>query len=82
MGGHTSSRTHRPLSGLAGAAFISGLEKAVMKYREDGQLKVMTGTRVVETEKVREGGEGDERSESRKGFLYLVVGGRGFLLDF
>ncbi|GMI21440.1 hypothetical protein TrCOL_g3115, partial [Triparma columacea] len=51
MGGHTSSRTHRPLSGLAGAAFISGLEKAVMKYREDGQLKVMTGTRVVETEK-------------------------------
>ena len=53
-----------------------------MKYREDGQLKVMTGTRVVETEKVREGGEGDERSESRKGFLYLVVGGRGFLLDF
>ncbi|GMI35642.1 hypothetical protein TrCOL_g4755, partial [Triparma columacea] len=80
MGGHTSSRTHRPLSGLAGAAFISGLEKAVMKYREDGQLKVMTGTRVVETEKVREGGEGDERSESRKGTNGAFTTGDGIKL--
>jgi len=47
MGGHSGSRTHRPESGLAGAAFISGLEKSLSKYKKKGQLAVLTGTRVV-----------------------------------
>ena len=32
MGGHSIPRTHRPRGRLSGAAFISGLEKSVMKY--------------------------------------------------
>ncbi|GMH65377.1 hypothetical protein TL16_g04186 [Triparma laevis f. inornata] len=54
MGGHTSSRTHRPDKGLAGAAFISGLEKAVNQYTKSGQLTIKMSTRVTSISKSEE----------------------------
>jgi len=47
LGGHSAARTHRPEKGLAGAAFISGLERAVLKYRSTGRLQVLNGHRMV-----------------------------------
>mmetsp|Transcript_8564 Transcript_8564/g.15545 ORF Transcript_8564/g.15545 Transcript_8564/m.15545 type:complete len:879 (-) Transcript_8564:91-2727(-) len=55
MGGHSSSRTHRPQNGLAGAAFISGLEKAVGAYTKSGQLTIKKGTRVTGLDKTEDG---------------------------
>ena len=51
MGGHNASRTHRPKSGLAGAAFIAGLESAVSMYKESKQLVIKTGTRLADIER-------------------------------
>jgi len=56
MGGHSASRTHRPAEGLAGAAFISGLEKAASAYKKTGQLSVKTATRVTGIEREGEAG--------------------------
>ena len=47
LGGHSAARTHRPMKGLAGAAFISGLERAVLKFRKSGQLQVLKGHRMT-----------------------------------
>ena len=47
LGGHSNARTHRPRNRLAGAAFISGLERAVLKYRKSGLLTVLKGHRMV-----------------------------------
>ncbi len=47
LGGHSVARTHRPVGRLTGAAFISGLERAVLKYENTGLLHVLRGTRVV-----------------------------------
>jgi succinate dehydrogenase/fumarate reductase flavoprotein subunit len=47
LGGHSNPRTHRPRNRLAGAAFISGLERAVLKYRDTGLLQVLKGHRMV-----------------------------------
>ena len=46
LGGHALPRTHRPSGKLAGAAFISGLERAVMKERDSGRLTVLQGVRL------------------------------------
>jgi len=47
MGGHSIARTHRPRNGLAGAAFINGLEKAIRAHEKKGMLRVLLDTRVV-----------------------------------
>eukprot|EP00944_MAST-04C_sp_MAST-4C-sp1_P004750 g4750.t1 len=54
LGGHSYARTHRPRGRLAGAAFISGLERNVMKYSKglDPKLTVMKGYRVVGMEEI------------------------------
>ena len=40
MGGHSAARTHRPRGRLSGAAFISGLERAVMRFKDSGLLTI------------------------------------------
>ena len=52
LGGHSAARTHRPRNRLAGAAFISGLERAVLKYRKGGLLQVLKGHRMVKLDPV------------------------------
>ena len=54
LGGHSGKRTHRPATGLSGAAFINGLEKAVNKYKNTGQLVVKTDARVTKLEREEE----------------------------
>ena len=47
LGGHTKARTHRPEGRLAGAAFISGLERAVLREgKAKGLLTIMKQTRM------------------------------------
>ena len=53
MGGHSTARTHRPRNGLAGAAFINGLEKSVRSYEKKGALRILLNTRVVNMEASR-----------------------------
>eukprot|EP00941_MAST-03F_sp_MAST-3F-sp1_P006030 g6030.t1 len=53
LGGHSVARTHRPREGLSGAAFINGLEKAVMKYKRKGLLTVHQGSSLVGLEALR-----------------------------
>jgi len=43
MGGHSIPRTHRPRGRLPGAAFISGLERAVSRFASSGRLKTYKG---------------------------------------
>ncbi|ETO02845.1 flavocytochrome c, partial [Reticulomyxa filosa] len=38
-GGHSASRTHRPISGAAGGYITLGLLRSVRKYEENGQCK-------------------------------------------
>ena len=47
LGGHSAARTHRPRKRLAGAAFISGLERAVLKYKNSGRLELLKGHKLV-----------------------------------
>lgn len=47
MGGHSAARTHRPRGRLSGAAFVSGLERAVMKFSSEGLLTVHKRTALV-----------------------------------
>ena len=44
MGGHSAARTHRPRGRLSGAAFISGLERAVMRFKDSGLLTIHKDT--------------------------------------
>ncbi len=54
LGGHSQARTHRPRGRLAGAAFISGLERNVMKYSkgDDPLLTVLKGYRLIGMEEI------------------------------
>jgi flavocytochrome c len=61
MGGHSNKRTHRPENGLSGAAFINGLEKAVSKYAESGQLILKMDSRVTGLDR---DGDGDSAAWS------------------
>ena len=56
LGGHSGKRTHRPATGLSGAAFINGLEKALKTHIATGQLVVKTGARATGLERIRGGG--------------------------
>jgi succinate dehydrogenase/fumarate reductase flavoprotein subunit len=59
LGGHSAARTHRPKEGLAGASFISGLERAVLKYRDSGRLEILKGHRMTKLEPVVQGSSED-----------------------
>jgi flavocytochrome c len=54
LGGHSAARTHRPRKRLAGAAFISGLERAVLKYKDSGRLNILKGHRLVKMNRATE----------------------------
>ena len=57
LGGHSRARTHRPKGRLAGAAFISGLERAVLREgKTTGLLTVMKGTRMQSMRLLASGG--------------------------
>lgn len=53
MGGHSAARTHRPRGRLSGAAFVSGLERAVMKFSSEGLLTVHKRTALAGFQRTR-----------------------------
>jgi succinate dehydrogenase/fumarate reductase flavoprotein subunit len=55
MGGHTIARTHRPRGRLSGAAFISGLENAIMRHKNFKNAKIHKGVALEGMEQVGSG---------------------------
>jgi succinate dehydrogenase/fumarate reductase flavoprotein subunit len=81
LGGHSVARTHRPLKGLTGAAFISGLERAVGAYA-GGNLTMLKGVRLTGMEPLDEGwdlhlrrGSNGELLSARVAAVILATGG-------
>ena len=64
LGGHSAARTHRPREGLAGASFISGLERAVLQYRASGRLDVLKGHRMTRLVQVNSSSSSSSSSSS------------------
>ena len=52
MGGHSADRTHRPRGRLSGAAFVSGLERAIGKYKGPATLTVHKATKLQELTRI------------------------------
>jgi len=46
-GGHSASRTHRPVTGAAGGYITLGLLRSLRKYEENGQCKVVKQAKVT-----------------------------------
>jgi flavocytochrome c len=46
-GGHSASRTHRPVTGAAGGYITLGLLRSLRKYEESGQCKVVKQAKVT-----------------------------------
>jgi flavocytochrome c len=55
LGGHSIARTHRPRGRLSGAAFISGLERAIGKHAGPGRLTVHKGVALEAMEPLPDG---------------------------
>ena len=75
LGGHSFARTHRPTAGLAGAAFISGLEKAVMKYEGDGGLVVLKGSRLIKLQRLDNNGRVVDGASGEDGLCETLANG-------
>ncbi|ETO27059.1 hypothetical protein RFI_10074, partial [Reticulomyxa filosa] len=54
-GGHSASRTHRPISGAAGGYITLGLLRSVRKYEENGQCKVIKQAKLTKLLKNEKG---------------------------
>jgi flavocytochrome c len=54
-GGHSASRTHRPVTGAAGGYITLGLVKHVRKYEEKGQCKIIKQAKLSDLLKDKNG---------------------------